>query len=103
MSLKSWFAYYQNTGEKVTYEYKKEYGSDILELSCAAIQKGDRILVVDDLLATGGSALAACNLIRKCECVPVAGVFPIELGGLGGRGLLEGENVKCISLLVTED
>ena len=52
-------------GEKVTYEYKKEYGSDILELSKASVNTGDKILVVDDLLATGGSALAACNLISK--------------------------------------
>lgn len=49
----------------MTYEYKKEYGSDILELSRAAVTEGDKILVVDDLLATGGSALAACNLISK--------------------------------------
>lgn len=43
------------------------------------------------------------DLLEKCDCIPVAGVFPIELGGLKGRELLESNNIKCISILVTKD
>ncbi len=71
--------------ETISETYSLEYGTDTLEIHKDAIQKGDRVLLVDDLIATGGSLLAASNLIEKLggEIVEVAVV--IELVDLGGR------------------
>src|SRR5512140_3142642 len=52
-------------GEKISHEYEPEYGTDVIEIHRDAINKGDRVLVVDDLLATGGTALASASLIEK--------------------------------------
>lgn len=52
-------------GEKISYTYKKEYGEDTLQVAANIIGENEKVIVIDDLLATGGSALAACNLIRK--------------------------------------
>lgn len=68
---------------KVSYEL--EYGSDTLEIHHDGVQSGQRVLLVDDLLATGGTAMAAVELVRKCGAVPVAATFVIELAFLGGR------------------
>ncbi len=69
--------------------YDLEYGTDTLEVHEDAIAKGDKVLVVDDLLATGGTALGTCQMISKCggEIVEVA--FLIELGFLKGREKLK--------------
>jgi len=80
--------------ESVTYEL--EYGTDTLEVHFDAVKKGARVLMVDDLLATGGTMAAACRLIEKIGG-RVAGVcFLIELTELNGRGRLTGYNVKSI-------
>ncbi len=78
---------------KISHSYELEYGSDTLELHEAAIQKGTRALLVDDLLATGGTALAACHLIEKMggEVVEIATV--IELAFLQGREKLKDYDV----------
>merc|ERR1712137_306188 len=89
-------------GKKITYEYKKEYGSDILEMAEGVVTPEDKVVVIDDLLATGGSALAACKLIQQSGAQVIACAFPIELGGLPGRELLEGESIQVYSLLITE-
>ncbi len=70
---------------KVAHHYDLEYGSDTLEIHQNAIRSGARVLVIDDLLATGGTALATCELIEKMggEVVEVAAV--IELAYLEGR------------------
>jgi adenine phosphoribosyltransferase len=65
--------------------YKLEYGMDALEIHVDALQKGENILLVDDLLATGGTMKAACNLVRKLGCNIVGIAFLIELGYLDGR------------------
>jgi adenine phosphoribosyltransferase len=76
--------------------YDLEYGSDTLEMHRDAIQPGQRILIVDDLLATGGTASATVNLVRQARG-NVAGIsFLIELVELGGRGKLGGENVSAV-------
>jgi len=71
--------------ESVGYEYELEYGTNRLEMHVDAIKPGQRVLVVDDLLATGGTADATCKLIRKLGGEVVACVFVVELGFLGGR------------------
>jgi adenine phosphoribosyltransferase len=71
-------------------EYALEYGTDTLELHIDAVQPGMRILVVDDLLATGGTALANCQLVEALGGVVAGVVFFIELIGLGGREKLAG-------------
>lgn len=66
-------------------EFELEYGSDALEMHLDAVRPGDRILIVDDLLATGGTAAAACKLVEEAGGV-VAGLgFLIELSFLDGR------------------
>ena len=78
-------------------EYELEYGTDLLEIHRDAVAPGERTLIVDDVLATGGTAAATVRLVEKLGGV-VAGLgFVIELGFLGGRGKLDGYDV--VSLL----
>ena len=73
-----------------TQEYELEYGTDSLEMHSDAIEPGERVLVVDDVLATGGTAKAAAMLTEQCGG-KVAGIATImELSFLGGRGKLGG-------------
>ena len=70
--------------ETIKESYDLEYGSDSIEIHADAIEKGAKVLVVDDLLATGGTAKAACNLVRKAGGELVGAAFLIELTGLNG-------------------
>lgn len=70
-------------------EYALEYGTDILEMHVDALQPGMRVLVVDDLLATGGTALANCQIVEELGGIVTAAVFFIELEDLGGRQKLQ--------------
>lgn len=76
---------------KVSYEL--EYGTDTLEIHEDAIKKGQRVLLCDDLLATGGTAVAAINLIRKLGGEVVGAAFAVELNFLNGRAKLPGFDV----------
>ncbi len=78
--------------------YDLEYGSDTIEIHADAIEKGANVLVVDDLLATGGTAKAACNLVRKAGGNLVGAAFLIELTDLNGREKLDNCG-KIISML----
>jgi adenine phosphoribosyltransferase len=76
--------------------YDLEYGTDCLEMHCDAVAAGTRVLVVDDLLATGGTAKATVALL-KGQGADVVGVsFLIELVDLGGRAKLAGEQVTAV-------
>ena len=68
-----------------TESYELEYGNDTIEIHVDAAENGQGVLMVDDLLATGGTMAAALNLVRKIGGVPVACLFVIELGFLPGR------------------
>jgi len=81
--------------ETVRAEYVLEYGTDALELHSDAVAKGARVLVHDDLLATGGTAKALCELVEQLEGVVVGCAFLIELGFLGGRRRLVGYDVHA--------
>jgi len=79
--------------ERVSVSYELEYGSDSLEIHKDAIENGHRVLIVDDLLATGGTATAAAKLVEKVGG-KVAGLgFVVELTFLNGRGKLNGYDV----------
>ena len=79
--------------------YSLEYGTDTIEMHADAIKEGDRVLVIDDLLATGGTAVAACNLVKKVGGEVVAAAFIIELDPLKGREKIESKGVKVVSML----
>jgi adenine phosphoribosyltransferase len=72
-------------GPTVRQVYSLEYGEDTLELHADALRPGARVVIVDDLLATGGTAQATAQLVRQLQAEPVAALFLIELLGLGGR------------------
>jgi adenine phosphoribosyltransferase len=79
--------------ERVSVSYQLEYGSDSLEIHTDAIESGHRVLIVDDLLATGGTAAAVTKLVEKVGG-KVAGMgFVVELTFLNGRGKLAGYDV----------
>ncbi|MEC4983757.1 MAG: adenine phosphoribosyltransferase [Oscillatoria sp. PMC 1068.18] len=66
-------------------EYELEYGTDTLEVHQDALTSGARVLIVDDLIATGGTAKATADLVQRCGCDLVGFAFIIELTDLGGR------------------
>lgn len=71
-------------------EYTLEYGSGTLEIHCDALSSEDRVLIVDDVLATGGTAAATCVLVQKFSATIVSLVMLMELGFLDGRARLPG-------------
>ncbi len=71
------------------YSYSLEYGKNILLISEGAIKENERLLVIDDLLATGGSAAAMIELVKMSKGIPVAAIFYIELPDLKGRELIK--------------
>ena len=70
-------------------EYALEYGTDTIEIHKDAIEKGQKVLIIDDLIATGGTALAAAKLVRKLHGTVVELGFIVDLPDLGGRTKLE--------------
>jgi adenine phosphoribosyltransferase len=76
--------------------YELEYGTDSLEMHRDAIEKGQRVLVVDDLLATGGTARATVDLVKQIGGVVEGVAFLIELVDLNGRAKLAGENIHAV-------
>ena len=76
--------------------YDLEYGTDCLEIHDDAVRHGQRVLIVDDLLATGGTARAAVNLVKQLGGRVHALAFLIELVALNGRAKLEGETVHAV-------
>jgi adenine phosphoribosyltransferase len=87
-------------GRKVREEYALEYGTDALEMHEDAIRPGQTVLVHDDLLATGGTALATCRLVERLGGTVVGIAFVVELAFLPGRETLRGYDVMS---LVTYD
>ena len=82
--------------ETVRAEYVLEYGTDALELHSDAVAAGARVLVHDDLLATGGTAKALCELVEQLGGEVVGCVFLVELAFLHGRELLAGYDVRAL-------
>jgi len=84
--------------ETIGRDYQLEYGSDRIEIHVDAIQPGDRILLIDDLIATGGTAEAAVGLIHDMGGEVVECCFVIDLPDVGGRVRLENLGCKVFSL-----
>jgi adenine phosphoribosyltransferase len=82
--------------DKLSQEFQLEYGIDRLEIHKDAISKGDRVLVHDDVLATGGTAEAACKLVEELGGEVVQCNFLIELSFLNGRDILSKYNIGSV-------
>jgi adenine phosphoribosyltransferase len=76
-------------GETISHTYELEYGSDTIEIQSDALQEGQKVVLMDDLLATGGTAAAAVELLRSVGGDVVASAFIIELNFLNGRDKLD--------------
>ena len=81
---------------KIQESYNLEYGTDTLEIHEDAVEKGQKVLLVDDLLATGGTSAAAVELIKKCGGDILGVSFVVELGELKGRDKLKGQNIQAL-------
>ncbi len=81
---------------KRVYSYELEYGTDTLEMHIDGIEPGQNVLVVDDLLATGGTVQACCNMIEQCDAQVAACAFLIELAFLGGAEKLKPHSVYSL-------
>ncbi|NOZ56886.1 MAG: adenine phosphoribosyltransferase [Calditrichaeota bacterium] len=89
--------------ETVRAEYELEYGKDAIEIHKDAIQPGQKVLLVDDLLATGGTMAATVELVKQLGAEIVGIVFLIELSFLNGREKLAGYPVKALISYASED
>jgi adenine phosphoribosyltransferase len=89
-------------GATIAEEYALEYGSDRLAMHVDACAPGARVELADDLIATGGTALAALRLLRKAGAVPTGASFLVDLPDLGGAGLLRAQGIKVKSLVAFE-
>ncbi|MBR4698016.1 MAG: adenine phosphoribosyltransferase [Candidatus Methanomethylophilaceae archaeon] len=82
--------------ETISQEYDLEYGTATLEMHKDAIKPGDRVVIVDDLIATGGTTEAMIKMIERLGGKVVKICFVMELAGLGGRGRLKGYDVTSL-------
>jgi adenine phosphoribosyltransferase len=82
--------------ETISRDYALEYGRNHLEIHVDAVEPGQRVLVVDDVLATGGTARAAADLVERLGGVVVGAAFLIEITPLKGRHALEGKDVFAL-------
>jgi adenine phosphoribosyltransferase len=85
--------------EKYSEDFKLEYGSATLEIHKDSIESKEKVIIIDDLIATGGTAQAAGKLIEKSGGEVLGFVFVINLFDLGGKELLEKKGYKCYSLI----
>ena len=82
--------------DKIRVNYKLEYGEASVEIHTDALEKGERVVIVDDLLATGGTTLASIELVEKLGAEVVSCAFVIELGFLNGRSRLPKGKVESL-------
>lgn len=89
-------------GETIHQEYELEYGTSAVEMQSDALQAGDRVLLFDDLIATGGTLLAACTLINKLGAEVVEAAALIDLPDLQGSTRIQELGIPVYSLLAYE-
>lgn len=82
--------------ETISQEYELEYGTASLEVHTDAIKPGDRVVIVDDLIATGGTVEAMCKMVERLGGTVACCIFVIELKGLKGRERLKGYDVRSL-------
>ena len=80
-------------------DYELEYGTARLEMDPGAVSQGERVLLVDDLIATGGTALAGTQLLRRAGALVEQALFVIDLPELGGAQALRGRKVQSAALI----
>ena len=88
--------------ETISQTYELEYGTDTIEIHADAIRPGQKVLMIDDLLATGGTMAAACELVRRLGGDIVGVAFVIELSFLSGRDKLAGCEVRSLIRVASE-
>ena len=81
----------------ISRQYTLEYGSGTIEMHRDAVAPGERVVIIDDLLATGGTAAAACSMIEELGGIVAKLLFAIELPDLAGRNLLGGRDVESLT------
>ena len=86
-------------GDTVSVSYALEYGTDTIEMHRDAVHAGERVLLIDDLIATGGTALAAVSLLRSVEAEVIGAGFVIDLPDLGGAAALRDTGILVHSLV----
>lgn len=89
-------------GETIGQNYALEYGVDTIEIHADVLEKGDKVLLVDDLIATGGTAIAAVGLLRRTGATVNDAAFVIDLPDLGGADKLKAENITVSALIAFE-
>jgi len=88
--------------QTISIEYELEYGTDEMEIHIDSVEPGDRILIIDDLIATGGTAAAATQLVRDAGGKVVGASFIVDLPDVGGRARLEAMGVEVRTLISFE-
>ena len=88
-------------GKILKQKYKLEYGIDEIQIHKNSINEQDRVLIIDDLIATGGTALASAQLVRKCKAKSIEFYFIIDLKNIGGSKKI-GKNYKLTSIVEAE-
>jgi adenine phosphoribosyltransferase len=86
-------------GTTISQKFKLEYGMDTIEVHKSSLNKQDKVIIVDDLIATGGTALAAAKLVSKCKAKVSAFIFLIDLFDLPGTKLLQSHGYKTYKLI----
>lgn len=89
-------------GDVIGQEYELEYGTDKIEIQKDALDKNDKVLVCDDLIATGGTLLAACDLIKKCGAEVTECCLIIDLPDVGGKKKVEDKGYKVYNMIEFE-
>ena len=79
--------------------YGLEYGTDALEIQQKILPENSKVLLVDDVLASGGTLIAAANLVKRSKAIPVGAVVLLEITDLGGKEKLASVNLPCKSLI----
>ena len=86
-------------GKKISQKFNLEYGTDTIEVHKSSLNKNDKVIIIDDLIATGGTALASAKLIEKCKASVSAFIFLIDLFDLYGNKKLRSRNYKTFKLI----
>ena len=88
--------------ETLEQDYALEYGTDTLQIHADAVGEGDKVLLVDDLIATGGTAGAAISLLRRAGCDVFSAAFLVDLPDLGGADKIRAQDVPVTALVSFE-
>ncbi len=86
-------------GDTISEEYTLEYGTNTVEMHRNSLPAGSRVLIVDDLIATGGSAMAAVSLLRRDACTVAGAAFVVDLEFLGGGSRLRENGIPYVKLI----